>query len=403
MSKKQTWIVAVSGGPDSMALLDVLNNKGYHLVAAHVNYLTRETSLRDQKIVENYCREHRIQFEIKKFDLENTNNFQHDAREFRYEFFKDLVFKHEAQGVALGHHFDDDLETYVFQKNRKMYSDSIGLSKETVIKGIKVWRPLLEYHKDEILEYCHEKNLEYGIDESNLQLDYTRNQIRQSISLLPYEKYQQLVSEMLAERQAWMNLKQEIHESVNSWENLVPLQSYVKIEKSIRFLFLREWLRQQGVEISEISENYLKEIDKNIVKKSANYQFGSLTLMSSYHEFSLFKKENYSYTIHSLDYLETKHFSIQKTGLKRQGLTVSLKDFPLTIRNAQEGDKIKMRYGRKKVSRFLIDQKIPHWDRFTWPVVENAQKEIIFVAGMGCDVHHYSNNPSFYMIEYKVS
>lgn len=403
MSTRAIWIVAVSGGPDSMALLDVLYNRGYKLVVAHVNYLTRETSLRDQKIIETYCKERKIELKIKKFHVEATNNFQHDAREFRYDFFKDLVLEFNANGVAIGHHFDDDLETYVFQKERKMHSDAVGMSKKTVIKGIKVWRPLLEWRKDAVLKYCHEKNIEYGIDESNLELDYTRNQIRQSISLLSFKEYQQLVNEMMAKRQAWNSLKKEILDSVNSWENRLPLRSYVKIEKSNRFLYLREWLRQKDVDVSEMSENYLKEIDKNIVNKTANYQLGSFTLMSSYLDLVLFKKEDYKYTIDSLEQLETSYFSIRKRGLKRQGVTVSSADFPITIRNAQEGDKIKMRYGTKKVSRYLIDEKIPHWQRFFWPVVENAQKEIIFVAGMGCDVYHYSNNPSFYMIEYKVS
>ena len=403
MNEKKTWIVAVSGGPDSMALLDLLYNNKYKLVVAHVNYLTRDTSLRDENIVKSYCKTHNIIFRMKKFNVDDVGNFQHDARNFRYEFFKELVAEYKAAGVAMGHHFNDDLETYVFQKNRSMHSDNIGIASKTTIKGINVWRPLLGYTKTRILEYCQDNKIEYGIDESNLELDYTRNKIRNKISQMSQFEYDNLLIEMKTNRASWENFKKDMLESVNSWETLVPLDTYAKVVESNRFLYLREWLIQNDIDVHEMSEEYLMEIDRNIIKKKANYQFQDTVLISSYGDISIFKIENYEFILETLVLFESKYFSLKTNGLKRQGITVSENDFPLTIRNARAGDKIKMRYGSKKVNRYFIDEKIPHYKRVKWPVIENAKKEIIFVAGIGCSMHHYSNNPTFYMIEYKVS
>ena len=399
MDDNSIWVVAVSGGPDSMALLDVLYRKGYNLVAAHVNYLTRETSLRDENIVRNYCLKRNIEFRLKQFKVSKVENFQNDARNFRYEFFKDLVEEYQAKGVATGHHFNDDLETYVFQKERKMYSDVIGMAENTVIKGVNIWRPLLKYSKEDILEYCESYGIDYGIDESNLQLDYSRNKIRDKIKKMNKVDYEELVSSMNKEKKIWNEFSKEMFESVNSWENLVPLKTYAKLVKSKRFLYLRSWLEINNVDVHEFSSEFLKEIDRNILKKTANYDFGNQKLMTSYDNVSLFYIEEFKFILEDVKFFKTKYFSIAKEGSKIQGVTVSESDFPLIIRNATVGDKIEMRFGTKKVNRFFIDEKIPHDKRYTWPVIENAKKELIFVFGIGCDVHHYSNNPNFYMIE----
>lgn len=399
MKESSIWIVAVSGGPDSMALLDMLHKKGYQLVVAHVNYLTRPTSLRDENIVRKYCQEHEIPFRMKEFIVEKVDNFQHDARDFRYEFFRELVEVYNAEGVATGHHFNDDLETYLFQKERKMYSDVIGMAKKTKIKGIDVWRPILKYTKEEILEYCDNYKIEYGIDESNLELNYSRNRIRDKIKRMDKEEYEDLVSSMKREKTAWKEFTLAMFESVNSWERLVPLKTYAKLDKSKRFLYLREWLRINGVEVHKLSEDYLKEIDRNILKKTAKYQFGNQMLMTSYDQISLFYKEDYEVILDKVKFFKTKHFSLVEKGRKIQGVTVFEDDFPLIIRNARDGDKIEMRYGNKKVNRFFIDEKISHAKRYSWPVIENAKGRIIFVSGIGCDLHHYSNNPNFYMVE----
>jgi tRNA(Ile)-lysidine synthase len=81
-------------------------------------------------------------------------------------------------------------------------------------------------------------------------------------------------------------------------------------------------------------------------------------------------------------------------------VTVRETDFPLTIRNVREKDRIRMRFGTKKVHRFFIDRRIPLCFRDSWPIAENAAGEIILVPGLGCDRNHYSIWPDFSVIQY---
>ena len=96
---RETWIVGVSGGPDSMALLHYLKHQGFRVVAAHVNYQKRDTSNRDEEVVSKYCLKHDIEFEVRYFEDIEKGNFQAKARDFRYSFFKDLRKKYSDLGI----------------------------------------------------------------------------------------------------------------------------------------------------------------------------------------------------------------------------------------------------------------------------------------------------------------
>jgi len=179
----QKWVVSVSGGPDSMALLDMAKNCGIHVIALHVNYHKRDSASRDEKIVRDYCDKHNIKcYVYNAFDFKG--NFQDEARRFRYLKIKEIVIQENALGVLVAHHKDDDLETLLFQITRKSNVNFYGLSVSTKLFGIRVDRPLLEYSKDKLLEYCANNKIEYGIDESNMSLIYTRNKIRKILTEL---------------------------------------------------------------------------------------------------------------------------------------------------------------------------------------------------------------------------
>ena len=99
------------------------------------------------------------------------------------------------------------------------------------------------------------------------------------------------------------------------------------------------------------------------------------------------------------DYISTPFFSLSDHGRRIEGLTVSPEDFPLTVRSWQKEDEIELRYGHKKVSRFLIDRKIRRNLREIWPVIVDKNGRVIFVCGIGCDVHHYSTNQNLFVIK----
>ena len=388
-------IVACSGGPDSMALLDKLYKQGHTIIVAHVNYHKRDTANRDEKIVRDYCQERSIEVEVQEPTFDNKSNFQSWARKVRYDFFFELAAKNDTDQIYVAHHLDDHLETYLFQKSRNMLCDHYGLKSENIMKGMKIIRPLLHETKAQLIEYCDQNNIEYGIDESNLGNDYTRNKIRHS----------QIEKMSLLEK---LRLNEEIQkENIKLKDKREKAASFLKgWDRSIDTLLKQEdaWFILEYYLHLEIGNHYSKKHMKSLIEQLQSnclLEFDGYYL-ESYEGMLYFKKikENKSHTVSYLEYITDDSFSLLKTGKVIESIYVSEKDFPLVIRSVKPGDQIKLRYGTKKVSRFLIDRKIPKIYRKEWLVMENSAKKVIFVPGIGCDVEHFSIKPNLFMVQY---
>jgi len=150
--KDKVYLVAVSGGPDSMALLDMLYKQKYKIMVAHVNYKKRVESDEEQQMVQHYCETKKIpfystDFDSKKVDLKQS--FQVQAREFRYHFFSEIYQEKQCDGLFVAHQKDDLIETYLLKKQRNVINESYLILNETIIKKMKVYRPLLNDYKNE--------------------------------------------------------------------------------------------------------------------------------------------------------------------------------------------------------------------------------------------------------------
>lgn len=399
--KNEEWVIAVSGGPDSMALLAMSQQAGVRLHVVHVNYHKRESALRDQRIVSDFCELYKIDLKIMDAPASHTGNFQDFARRFRYEQFKLRCEETQSIGVMTAHHLDDVLETYLMQKQRKSQVDFFGLKSEVTIYHVKVLRPLLSYTKQQLIDYCAEFKISYGIDESNNSLNYTRNRIRQ----LELVKMTETDKRKLFDQMNIDNLNQEklIRELSGYIESdRITLKEYTELSQEQRYLFLSMWLRSKA-HVKIVSHNYLAEIDRQIASVD------SLTIPLS-RDVSFIKQYEQLFLIHEkaltfemkfekIEYVSTQWFGISPVGPLIEALTLTEEDFPITIRNARAGDSIILRFGRKKIARWMIDRKIPSVERRSWPVVVNAKGDVIFVAGIGSDIAHYSNNPSIFVVK----
>ena len=187
--RRDKVLVALSGGADSVALLRVLHALGYQCECAHCNFHLRgEESNRDEAFVQQLCQKFDIPLHVTHFD---TTDYAHTkrisiemaARELRYQWFETLRQSIGASVIAVAHHRDDSVETFL-----------LNLIRGTGINGLKgiapkngyVVRPLLQESRENILDYLQHLNQEYVTDSTNLQDEYMRNKIR--LNLLPLMK-----------------------------------------------------------------------------------------------------------------------------------------------------------------------------------------------------------------------
>lgn len=186
-------VCAVSGGPDSICMLDILrrikeeNQINFDIIVCHINHLIREEATADEQYVENYCRKYDIPFFAKRVDVKKVakndkQGTEEAGRKVRYNFFQEIFEKENATKIAIAHNKNDKIETIIMNVFRG--SGISGLRGIEPIRDNKFIRPLIETERINIEEYCKKNNLNPRIDKTNFINDVTRNKIRNIV--IPY-------------------------------------------------------------------------------------------------------------------------------------------------------------------------------------------------------------------------
>ena len=179
-------IVGVSGGPDSICLLDILNKLNYNIVACHVNHGLRKNADLDEAFVKSFCKEIGVKLHVKKINLKLKKNLQglsceEAGRLARYKFFNEIFEKEGATLISTAHNSNDTVETVLLNLFRG--SGVTGL-KGIPMRNNNIVRPLLSCTRNEIMDYLRVNKLKYCIDETNNKEVYTRNKVR--LKIIPY-------------------------------------------------------------------------------------------------------------------------------------------------------------------------------------------------------------------------
>jgi len=167
-SKKLTYLVAVSGGRDSMALLHFLHTNGFKCVAGHCNYQLRKSAQSDQQLIEKYCIKNSIAYTSITFDTETEKlageSIQMVARRLRYTWLQNQLINYNCAAILAAHHAQDALETVIYN-----LTNGTGITGLTGISFIKnnIVRPFIKTSRQDINAYVKENNIPFNEDESN--------------------------------------------------------------------------------------------------------------------------------------------------------------------------------------------------------------------------------------------
>lgn len=179
------YIVAVSGGVDSMVLLHMMIRTGGHeLIVAHFDHGIRSDSHLDAELVRAIALNHNLQFETKREELGELASEAY-ARDRRYEFLRELAQKHSAK-IVTAHHLDDLVETVAI--NAKRGTGWRGLA----ALDSDISRPLLDFEKSELIEYAQRHSVEWREDSTNASDAYLRNRLRPQARMLSSETKREL-------------------------------------------------------------------------------------------------------------------------------------------------------------------------------------------------------------------
>ncbi len=397
LDKTKKYLLGVSGGPDSMALLDMAFNKTSNIVVVHINYHKRESAKRDENIVRDYCDKNNIKLYVFNYLKKEKGNFQENARNYRYEKFASIAKKEQCDEVLIAHNQDDYIETYLFKLERGNDYDSVALKQRSIVKGVSIYRPLINKSKASLEEYCKKHKICYGIDESNNSDIYTRNRIRKDVAKLSLKQREKLLKkiEKAEEKKEIENKKTEefynivINKANLNKENLAKVPSKYRHQILYRYLVKNSKIypaKLSGKRLDDLIEKILSNKDKKQIIIS-----NEEILLKKGDFYSVVKKEithNFSYVIEKIKPQEFKEFKIALYGQVMQGIHIDKDELPLTIRNYRPSDEVLVNEGHKKVARIFIDKKIPLVERNKIPLLVTSKNQIVLICGIYQDMAH---------------
>ena len=280
-------VLGVSGGPDSLFMLYILNKLKeqlkFEIVVAHINHMIREEANSEENFVKEICRKIDIEFYSKRIDVEKYANnnkigLEEAGRKIRYEFFEEILEKTNSNKIAIAH---NKVETIIMHLLRG--SGISGLQGIEPIKDNKIIRPIIEIERAEIEQCCEKNKLEPRIDKSNFENKYTRNKIRNIV--IPYIKQEfnpniidtiTRLSEIITEENQYLIKQTEqtyqevlIEEKEN--QIILKLKEFNKLETVIKnrmILYTITRLRGSSTGIEKIHiEDIIKLCQNNIGNK----------------------------------------------------------------------------------------------------------------------------------------
>lgn len=392
LNANDLYIVALSGGADSVALLLLLKEGGFNVHAAHCNFLLRGSeSDRDEAFCVDLCRQlgvelHRAHFATREYAEAHKVSVEMAARELRYNWFEQLRKDIGAVGICVAHHRDDSVETVLLNMIR-----GTGLRGLTGIQPRNgyVLRPLLCVSRDEIEHFLAKRGQKYVIDSTNLETDVKRNKVR--LQVLPLlrtlnsavsDNIQRMV-ENVAEAQIVLDSLLDNFKKHNTLE-LSELEKYGSSEYVIY-----EWLKNYGFNGTQARQILEAETGK-IVSSSQGYDVlkdrERLIIERTLKPFNPMRIPEEG--MYVLD--EKMRLSLRKCAayVSKKPFVATFDAqkvvFPLTVRRVEEGDwmiPFGMR-GRKLLSDLMTDRKMTVFEKRRQLVVVDAQDVIVWAVGL---------------------
>ena len=413
---QSTIVAAVSGGPDSIALLHILKSLEeelkLNLLAAHVNHKLRPEADEEEELVRRVCAGWQISLrtvsaDIKSLAEQSGKTIEETGRDFRYDYLDRLRKDTGSRYIATAHHRDDQAETVLLHLLRG--SGIKGLRGIMPVNGY-ILRPLLQVYKSDLLEYLHDLEIEYSEDESNANCEYKRNHIRHE--LIPYlqKSFNPAIIDNLARlaeiarvenqyledetRKIWLQLAEykgsdlflpidDLLEIPSALQNRVILKALfvmggeqgwnkAAVEKILRFCL------QPG------SSKFLTLSGGLQIKKiyqALQFTYRPVTIKSFCYNVNIPGRIVINETGSAYDFkvVTAREYSADPADL---ALDYDRLDLPLWLRSRQSGDvflPIGFK-GSKKLKKMFIDHKIAYETRNTIPVLASA-KEIYALLG----------------------
>ncbi len=431
IAKGDSIILGVSGGPDSMTMLDLFAclKKKYalNIVIFHLNHMFRKEADKEALFVKTKAKEYDLHVVIEKFDVprlikEENLSPEEGARETRFRLLSKLAKKLDIKKIAMAHNKDDLVETVFLNLIRGTGLKGLtGIEPSSNNYGLSIIHPLLALSRVDIEYYCKENNLEPRIDPSNKETVYTRNKIRNLILPQIEKEINPGVKDVIYRMSK--NIREE-EEFLQRYSEASFQDSVVKRDQKSIVLSLSKVQGEEYPIRRRIIKNAVSELQGDVTDLySVHYQAVEGLIKSgetgktiqlkddnrvrTSYDFLIFEKNivyksenNFSYELPVPGQVRNNNYILKTEiiDMDNQWCEIAMDKskcicdfdkikFPLTVRNRQDGDYLIPfgMTGTKKVKDFFIDEKISVLKRDEIPLVVDNSGKIIWIAGYRAD------------------
>lgn len=419
-------LLAVSGGVDSMVLLDLFLQLPEEIRPffgiAHVDHQLRTESKEERRWLESFCVRENIPCHTVCWQEGSKirNNVEEQARVFRYNFFEKMMEEHGYQKLVTAHHADDQAETVLMRLVKGAQLSSLaGIRKRRDFASGELIRPLLDFTKSELLVYAKKYNITYFEDQSNYKMEYFRNQLRWQVlpvlqkenpeisrQLQQFAKKMTFADSIITEKMTELADHIFLKKTTYNWQLNVPIfQSRTRAEQ---YFLLVHWFEKiKGKVPISVNEQQLQQIlhilnqsePQKTIQLNQQYQFvrryqwaeikqvrdmlgfqpidekcllegNQGRWLSERQWIGLFKADH-------LDELVEK--KVVEDAWIVSDIWLYQNDFPLIVRKRIPGDRMLMdRQHHQKINRIFINEKIPEEERKKAWVLTTRENEVLW-------------------------
>ncbi len=382
---RKRLLLAVSGGMDSMCVLNLSTFLTENIYVVYFDHSTREGgSTQDGKMVNQYCFQHGIDFRKEVYN-HNSGNFQEQARNFRYKKLEEYRQKLSIDFILTGHHQDDHIESFLMQIMR-----GSGLNNNQGITDRDHYhRPMIHYSRKEVQAYVHAQCIPYVEDNSNKDAHYLRNYLRNNFLDTLYKSTPHARAGLLASINNYQSdtelLEYLLDNSLKINDNQIKLTDISRQPFRSRFLYHK--LSDSGITMDQCKNIFTAETGAVFHTPSHNLYIdrGMLHILPAVTEepvsISIPAIGKYTYGRDTILISMDEHNSDD-----RKGLSINFEElkFPLVIRPWKPGDSfkpIKLKGKSTKIKKYFVEHKIPLFHKSSIPILATQEDEIVAVLG----------------------
>ncbi|MCR5348801.1 MAG: tRNA lysidine(34) synthetase TilS [Bacilli bacterium] len=397
--KGATYLCACTYGPDSMALLDMLQKAGLKPIVVCINYHKFEESSDDYIKLASYCGAKGLTLEYldaatlpEEEAFHEGDSFKDWARKVRYGFFRQVYDKYHAAGLVIAHQQDDLLETLLMQKGRKLKDAKYGLSPVSTQNGMVIIRPLLRYTREDLREYNEENRVPFSTKKMSYEDHFIRSPIFEKINAMSAIERENLIAEMESANDEKIKLVKDFNKSIDEGEELEirPLIALSQDEFAatvIRFVSRAPEEIHMGIdELAAVRKLCLSPVPNASLKIGKDTyllrEYDVLVVGRNYSELL------YEYKLDAPGKLSTPNFELDfSMGAEDRG--IKAEDYPLTIRTVLPSDKFIVHGFLEPVTSLFSTWNMPVRYRYVWPIFLNKDGKVVYVPRYRRYFHEY--------------